>query len=71
MAEGRLEDRESVARILQTLPMRKVATPEDVASVMIYLLSDKMAGHVSGQTITVAGGMEGRVLFTPDETHVD
>jgi NAD(P)-dependent dehydrogenase (short-subunit alcohol dehydrogenase family) len=71
MAEGRLEDKESVARIFQTLPMRKVAIPEDVASVMVYLLSDKLAGHVSGQTITVAGGMEGRVLFTPEETQLE
>ena len=71
MAEGRLENKESVAHILQTIPLRKVATPEDIASTMVYLLSDKLAGHVSGQTITVAGGMEGRVLFTPDETHID
>jgi hypothetical protein len=33
----------------------------------MFLSSDSLAGHISGQTINVAGGMEGRVLFTPDE----
>lgn len=68
MAEKALTDREMVKRIHQTIPMRKTAVPEDIAGAILYLASDKLAGHVSGQTITVAGGMEGRVLFTPDET---
>lgn len=67
MAEGALQDRTMVTRILQTIPMRKTATPEDIAGAILYLSSGILAGHVSGQTITVAGGMEGRVLFTPDE----
>jgi NAD(P)-dependent dehydrogenase (short-subunit alcohol dehydrogenase family) len=67
MAEKALSDRDMVRRICQTIPMRKTAVPEDIAGAILYLASDKLAGHVSGQTITVAGGMEGRVLFTPDE----
>jgi len=67
MAEKALSDRDMVRRIHQTIPMRKTATPEDIAGAILYLSSDKLAGHVSGQTITVAGGMEGRVLFTLDE----
>jgi 3-oxoacyl-[acyl-carrier protein] reductase len=47
--------------------MRKTAVPEDIAGAILYLASDTLAGHISGQTITVAGGMEGRVLFTQDE----
>jgi NAD(P)-dependent dehydrogenase (short-subunit alcohol dehydrogenase family) len=71
MAEKALGDRDMVRRIHQTIPMRKTAVPEDIAGAILYLASDKLAGHVSGQTITVAGGMEGRVLFTPDEADSD
>ena len=67
MAEEALTDRNMVKRILQTIPMRKTAVPKDIAGAILYLASDKLAGHISGQTITVAGGMEGRVLFTQDE----
>ena len=67
MAEDALTDKEMVTRILQTIPMRKTAIPQDIASAILYLASDVLSGHVSGQTINVAGGMEGRVLFTPGE----
>jgi NAD(P)-dependent dehydrogenase (short-subunit alcohol dehydrogenase family) len=67
MTEKALADKEMVTKILQTIPMRKTGTPQDIASTILYLASDILAGHVSGQTINVAGGMEGRVLFTPGE----
>lgn len=67
MAEEALTDKDMTKRILQTIPMHKTAVPEDIAGAILYLASDKLAGHVSGQTITVAGGMEGRVLYTQNE----
>jgi NAD(P)-dependent dehydrogenase (short-subunit alcohol dehydrogenase family) len=67
MAEEALTDKDMVTRILQTIPMRKTATPQDISSAILYLASDVLSGHVSGQTINVAGGMEGRVLFTARE----
>ncbi len=67
MAEEALSDSDMVGRIIQTIPMRKVAKPKDIANAIIFLASDILAGHISGQTITVAGGMEGRVLFSDDE----
>ena len=67
MAEEALEDKEMVTKILQTIPMRKTATPQDIGSAILYFASDVLSGHVSGQTINVAGGMEGRLLFTPGE----
>jgi len=67
MAEEVLSHKAMVSRIVQTIPLRKVATPSDISHAVLYLASDKLAGHVSGQTITVAGGMEGRVLFSRDE----
>ncbi len=67
MAETSLSDEQLVKRVLQTIPLRKVATAEDIANIIVFLASDKVAGHISGQSITVAGGMEGRVLFTPEQ----
>jgi NAD(P)-dependent dehydrogenase (short-subunit alcohol dehydrogenase family) len=67
MAEEALDDDDMIRQILQTVPMRKVALVEDIANTILYLASDTLSGHVSGQTINVAGGMEGRVLFSQDE----
>ncbi len=67
MAENALKDEKLVKKVLQTIPLRKIALPEDVANLVVFLASDKVAGHVSGQSITVAGGMEGRVLFSQDQ----
>jgi 3-oxoacyl-[acyl-carrier protein] reductase len=54
-------------RVLQTVPMRKVARAHDVAMAVVYLASSHLSGHVSGQVLTVSGGMEGRVLYGTDE----
>jgi 3-oxoacyl-[acyl-carrier protein] reductase len=64
MTEDEL-DEALIARVTATMPLRKVADPEDVAHAVTWLLSDRAAGHVSGQVVTVAGGMEGRLLRPP------
>jgi 3-oxoacyl-[acyl-carrier protein] reductase len=64
MTRGLLDD-EQVARITRTMPLRKVAEADDIARQVVVLASDELSGHVTGQVITVAGGMEGRVLH-PD-----
>ena len=61
MTRGAL-DQALVGRITRTMALRKVATPEDVARQVVALASDEISGHVTGQVVTVAGGMEGRVL---------
>lgn len=50
------------ASITRTMPLRKVGRADDVARTIVALASDRVSGHVTGQVITVAGGMEGRVL---------
>jgi 3-oxoacyl-[acyl-carrier protein] reductase len=55
-------DPERVRRISRTMALRKVARPEDIASQVVVLASDELSGHVTGQVITVAGGMEGRTV---------
>jgi len=53
---------EQVARISRTMALRKVAQPEDVAAQVLALASPVISAHVTGQVVTVAGGMEGRVV---------
>jgi 3-oxoacyl-[acyl-carrier protein] reductase len=55
-------DPEQVRAVSRTMALRKVALPEDVARQVIALASDEISGHVTGQVVTVAGGMEGRVV---------
>ncbi|HUY70747.1 MAG TPA: SDR family oxidoreductase [Gaiellaceae bacterium] len=55
-------DEAAVARVIRTMALPKVATPEDVAAQVVQLCSPLLSGHVTGQVITVAGGMEGRVI---------
>ena len=57
-----LVDEEQVRRISRTMALRKVARPEDVAAQVVALASEEISGHVTGQVVTVAGGMEGRVV---------
>jgi 3-oxoacyl-[acyl-carrier protein] reductase len=61
---------DQVRGVLQTMPLRKIARPRDVAAAVVYLASSRLAGHVTGQILTVAGGMEGRVLYQPDEIDI-
>jgi 3-oxoacyl-[acyl-carrier protein] reductase len=55
-------DPDRVQKITRTMALRKVAQPADVARQVVVLASDELSGHVTGQVVVVAGGMEGRVL---------
>lgn len=61
MTRGLVDD-ETVERISRTMALRKVAVPEDVAAQVVVLASDRLSGHVTGQLVVVAGGMEGRTV---------
>jgi 3-oxoacyl-[acyl-carrier protein] reductase len=56
---------EAVARATATMALAKVATAEDVARTIAWLCSPTAAGHVTGEVVAVAGGMEGRLLREP------
>jgi 3-oxoacyl-[acyl-carrier protein] reductase len=62
MARAEVNDPGVVERVTRTMALRKVATPEDVARQVVVLASDELSGHVTGQVIVVAGGMEGRTI---------
>jgi 3-oxoacyl-[acyl-carrier protein] reductase len=61
MTADRLTE-ETLATVTATMALRKVAAPEDIARTIAFLCSPAAAGHITGQVVTVAGGMEGRLL---------
>jgi 2-hydroxycyclohexanecarboxyl-CoA dehydrogenase len=42
--------------LARAIPMKRIGTPDDVASVVAFLASDD-SGFVTGQTISVSGGL--------------
>src|SRR2546421_9200598 len=58
----RMLDEEQVGLVSRTMALRKVATADDVAAQVVALASPLLSGHVTGQVVTIAGGMEGRLL---------
>lgn len=62
MTRSTLDDPSVLERATRTMALRKAAQPEDVARQVVVLASDELSGHVTGQVVVVAGGMEGRVL---------
>jgi 3-oxoacyl-[acyl-carrier protein] reductase len=61
MVAGTLDDA-TIDRVTRTYALRKVATPEEVASAIVWVASPA-AGHTTGEIIPVSGGMEGRLLW--------
>jgi 3-oxoacyl-[acyl-carrier protein] reductase len=61
MTRGKLEQ-DDVERVTRTMSLRKVAVVDDIARAVVVLASDELSGHVTGELVTVAGGMEGRTL---------
>lgn len=57
-------DDEHVATVTSTMALKKLGRPQDVATQVVILASDTLSGHVTGQVVTVAGGMEGRIIPT-------
>jgi 3-oxoacyl-[acyl-carrier protein] reductase len=61
MTRGAL-DPDVVEHVTRTMALRKVAVADDIARAVVVLASDELSGHITGELVTVAGGMEGRTL---------
>ena len=59
-----MKDSALVKSALQTRAIKRIARAEDIAATVVFLASDRLAGHISGEIISVSGGMEGRLLHT-------
>jgi 3-oxoacyl-[acyl-carrier protein] reductase len=63
----KLKNAAAVRKVMSTMALPQIARPQDIANAVVYLSSDRLARHVTGQTLVVAGGMEGRSLWQPGE----
>jgi len=64
---AKLNDAAMVRKITATMALPQIARADDIANLAVFLSSDRLARHITGQTILAAGGMEGRMLWQPDE----
>jgi 3-oxoacyl-[acyl-carrier protein] reductase len=55
MTADALGDRERRESIVRTIPLRKIAAPEDIAAPIIFLCSD-WSRHITGEILNVNGG---------------
>ncbi|MSR61983.1 MAG: SDR family oxidoreductase [Planctomycetes bacterium] len=67
MARPALAQPGTLERVVRTMALRQLARAEDVARTVAWLASPSAAAHVSGESVSVAGGMEGRLLWNADE----
>lgn len=64
---AKLRDTPVVRRVTATMALPQIARPDDIAHAVVFLSSDALARHITGQTLIIAGGMEGRLLWRPEE----
>jgi 3-oxoacyl-[acyl-carrier protein] reductase len=64
---ARLGNKAMVEKVISTMALPKLGRPPDIANMAVFLSSDPLAGHITGQTLVIAGGMEGRMLWLPGE----
>ena len=64
---GKLTNAATVKKVLATMALPQIARPDDIAQLAVFLASDVLSRHLTGQTIPVAGGMEGRMLWREEE----
>ena len=65
--EAKLQDAAVVRKVTATMALPQIGRPDDIANAVVFLSSDALARHITGQTLVVAGGMEGRLLWKPEE----
>ena len=63
----KLTNAKTIRKVTATMALPQIARPDDIANAVLYLSSDTLARHVTGQTLVIAGGMEGRLLWQPEE----
>jgi 3-oxoacyl-[acyl-carrier protein] reductase len=63
MVRDELRQPGAIAAVARTMPLRQLARAADIARAVLFLCSHAAARHITGEVLTVAGGMEGRTLW--------
>ena len=64
---AKLKDQATIRKVTATMALPQLGRPEDIAHATVFLASDVLARHITGQTLVIAGGMEGRQPWKPEE----
>jgi 3-oxoacyl-[acyl-carrier protein] reductase len=65
--KAKLGDADIIKKVTATMALPQIARPDDIAHAAVFLSSDTLARHITGQIVVIAGGMEGRRLWLPNE----
>ena len=71
MARPALDEPGVVERVVSTMALAQLGRARDVAAMAVMLASPLASRHVSGQVVSVSGGMEGRLLRRPEDVDAD
>ena len=70
MAADALANDDAVRSVAATMPLRQLARAKDIAHAVAFLSAPQLSRHITGEILTVAGGMEGRTQWQPHEVDV-
>ncbi len=67
----KLGRKDVIQRVTCTMALPQLGRSEDMAHAAVFLASDTLARHITGQTLIIAGGMEGRRLWEQGEADLE
>ncbi|KAI8927840.1 NAD(P)-binding protein [Entophlyctis helioformis] len=67
MAQRAMQDPSLLFQALASTPLKKVSEPADVAQAIVFLSDAEQSGNITGVSLDLNGGMEGRLLNRPGD----
>ncbi|KAJ3251733.1 hypothetical protein HK103_002078 [Boothiomyces macroporosus] len=67
MAERAMKDPSLLYQALASSPLKKVSEPNDIAQAILFLADSTKSGNITGVSLDVNAGMEGRLLNQPSD----
>ncbi|KAJ3317582.1 hypothetical protein HDV06_001373 [Boothiomyces sp. JEL0866] len=67
MAERAMNDPALLYQALASSPLKKVSEPHDIAQAILFLADSSKSGNITGVSLDVNAGMEGRLLNSPSD----
>jgi 3-oxoacyl-[acyl-carrier protein] reductase len=64
---AKLKDPRAIRKVTATMALPQLGRPDDMGAACVFLSSDTLARHITGQILPIAGGMEGRLLWESGE----